>query len=66
MGLGVDFPLYAYIRDANHSNYCGIILIFKAYFRIRISNVKISANNNLKMVPNKIMRVTSTSNTGYT
>ena len=40
-------------RDANHSNFCGIIPIFKADFRITISNVKIMANNNFKMVSDK-------------
>ena len=48
-------------RDANISNFCGIVLIFKADLRIRISNVKITANNNLKMIPDKITGVTSTS-----
>ena len=41
-------------RDANDSDFCGIIPIFKANFRIMISNFKIMANNNLKMVPDKI------------
>ena len=35
-------------------NFCGIIPIFKPDFRITISSVKITANNNYKMVPNKI------------
>ena len=33
-------------------------LFFKADFRITILNVKITANNDLKMVPDKIMVVT--------
>ena len=33
---------------------------FKANFRITISNVKITANNNFKMVPDKITGVTPT------
>ena len=48
-------------RDANHSDFCGIIQIFKADFRITILNVKITANNDFKMVPNKITWVTITS-----
>ena len=52
---------YAAVGDANHSDFCGIIPIFKANFRITISNVKIAANNNLKMVPDKITGVTPTS-----
>ena len=48
-------------RDANHSDFCRIILIFKAGFRITILNVKITANNNFKMVPDKITGVTLTS-----
>ena len=47
-------------RDANHLDFCGIMPIFKANFRIRISDVKITANNNFKMVPDKITGVTST------
>ena len=31
-------------RDANHSNFCGIIPFFEADFRITISNVKIPQN----------------------
>ena len=48
-------------RDANHSDFCGIMPIFKANFRFTISNVKITENNDFKMVPDKIMRVTPTS-----
>ena len=48
-------------RDANHSDFCGIIWIFKADYRITISNVKITANNDFKMVPDKITGVTPTS-----
>ena len=48
-------------RDANHSNFSGIKQIFKAVFHITISNVKIKANNDFKMVPDKIMRVSRTS-----
>ena len=48
-------------RDANHSDFYGIIPIFKANFRITISNVKITTNNNFKMVPDKITWVTPTS-----
>ena len=47
-------------RDANHSDFCGIIPIFKAKFSITISEVKIPANNYFKMVPDKIKEVTST------
>ena len=46
-------------RDANHSNFSGIIPIFKADFCITITNVK--ANNDFKMVPDKITGVTPTS-----
>ena len=51
---------YVY-RDANHSDFCGILPIFKANFRIMILNVKIMANDKLKMVPDKITGVTPTS-----
>ena len=47
-------------RDANYSDFCGIIPIFKADFRIMISNFKITANNNSKMVPDKITAATPT------
>ena len=47
-------------RDANHSDFCGIIPIFKANFRITISEVKIPANNDFTMVPDIIKEVTST------
>ena len=40
-------------RDANHSDFCIIILIFKADFRIMISEVKIPANNDFNMVADK-------------
>ena len=43
-----------YSRDANHSDFCGIVPIFNANFRITISDVKIPANNDFKMVPDKI------------
>ena len=53
-------PLTLHIlRDANHSDFCGIITIFKANFRIKISDVKIPANNDFKMVPDKIKEVAS-------
>ena len=35
--------------------FLGFIPIFKANFRITILNVKKTANNNIKMVPDKIM-----------
>ena len=47
--------------DTNHHDFCEIILIFKADFRIMISNVKITANDDFKMVPDKITGVTLTS-----
>ena len=47
-------------RDANHSDFCIIILFFKADFRITISDVKIPQNNDFKMVPDKIKDVTLT------
>ena len=47
-------------RDANHSDFCGIIPFFKANFRITISVVKIPQNNDFKMVPDKIKDVTLT------
>ena len=49
-----------FYRDANHSDFCVIIPIFKADFSITISDVKILANNDFKMVPDKIKEVTST------
>ena len=48
-------------RDANHFEFCGIILIFNADFHITISNVKIMANDYFKMVPDKKTGVTLTS-----
>ena len=48
-------------RDANHADFCEIVPIFKADFRITILNAKITANNNFKMVPDKITGLTSTS-----
>ena len=51
-------------RDANHSDFCGNILIFKADFRITFSNVKITANDDFKMVPDKITGVTLNSTLG--
>ena len=47
-------------RDANHSDFCGIITFFKANFRVTISDVKIPQNNDFKMVPDKIKDVTLT------
>ena len=41
-------------RDANHSDFCKSIPIFKANFHITILNVKFTSYNNLKMVPDKI------------
>ena len=49
-----------FYRDANHSIFCIIIQIFKADFCIMISDVIILANNDFKMVPDKIKKVTST------
>ena len=49
-----------YIKDANHSHFCGILLFFKADFRITISDVEIPANNDFKMVPDKIKGVIPT------
>ena len=48
-------------RDAKHSDFCEIILVFKADFRILILNFKITAYNDFKMVPDKITGVTPTS-----
>ena len=56
-----NFQLHTLIRDANQSDFCGIILIFKADFRITISNIKLTTNDDFKMVPDKIMGVTLTS-----
>ena len=53
--------IYLDLRDANHSDFCGIIPVFKAALRITIWNVKIMANYDFKMGPDKITRVTSTS-----
>ena len=50
--------LMASSRDANHSDFCGILRIFKADFRIKIFDVKMSANNDLKTVPDKISGTT--------
>ena len=47
-------------RDANHSDFCGIIPFFKANFRIKILDVQIPQNNDFKMVPDKIKDVTLT------
>ena len=41
-------------RDANHSDFCGIIPIFKANFGILIFDVKILQNEDFKMVPDEI------------
>ena len=57
----LHYLIISITRDANYSGFCGIIPIFKANFRITISNVKITANNNLKMVPDQITGVTPTS-----
>ena len=51
---------YILCRDANHSDLCRIIPIFKANFRSTISDIKIPANNDFKMAPDKIKEVTST------
>ena len=40
-----------YNRDANHSDFCGIIPIIKANFRITILDVKITANCDFNTVP---------------
>ena len=40
-------------RDANHSDFCGIIPVFKADFRIMILDIKILTNNDFDMVPDK-------------
>ena len=49
-------------RDANHSNFCGIIPFFKTDFRITISDIKFRKITILqaKMVPDKIRDVTLT------
>ena len=47
-------------RDASHSNFCGIKPFLKSSFRIKISNVKTTGNNNFKMVPDKMVTTTST------
>ena len=59
----MDFPIHidSISRDANHSDFYGTIPIFKADSRIMISNVKITANKDFKMVPDKITGVTPTS-----
>ena len=41
-------------RDGNHSDFCGIIPIFKSDFRITIPDIKIPANNDFKTVPDEI------------
>ena len=53
--------LFTTARDANPSDFCGIIPIFKVHFRITILNVKITANNHFKMESIKITRITPTS-----
>ena len=40
-------------KDANHYNFCGIILIFKSDSHYRFQVVKIWANNDFKTVPDK-------------
>ena len=49
-------------RDANHSDFCGIIPFYKAYFRITILDVNIPQIKILqaKMVPDKLKDVTLT------
>ena len=51
-----------FCRDANHnhSDFCGIIPIFRADFHITISDAKILANNDYKILQDKIKEVTST------
>ena len=41
----------------NHSDFCGMIPIIKANFRSTIVIVKITANTDFKMVPDKITGV---------
>ena len=61
-GISINvFCVCSYSKDANHLDFCGILLIFKADFRITILTVKITAKNDLKMVPDKITGVTPTS-----
>ena len=54
-GKGLLFDWF--YRHANHSDFCGFIPIFKSDFRIMISDIKILANNNFKMVRDKIKEV---------
>ena len=44
-------------RDACHSGFCGIIPIFKSDFHIRISDIKVLANNDFQPLPDKIKEV---------
>lgn len=44
-------------RDANHSNFCGVIPIFKSVLRIMFSEIKIPASKDLKMLQDKIKEV---------
>ena len=44
-------------RDTNHSDFCGIISVFNSDFPIKISDIKIQANNNFKTMPDKIKEV---------
>ena len=53
----LQLHIYDY-RDANHSDFCGIIPIFKADFHITTSEVQIPLNNDFNMVPDKIKGVT--------
>ena len=58
-----SFPYYTNVyRDANHSNFCGIIPFFKADFRNTILDVKFRNMMILqaKVVPDKIKDVTPT------
>ena len=48
-------------RDANHSDFCGIVQIFKVDFPITILKVYIRAIDDFKMVPDKITGATLTS-----
>ena len=47
-------------RDANHSDFCGIIPIVKDNFSITISDVKILENNDFNTVPDQIKGVSPT------
>ena len=47
----------AFSRDANHSDFCRIISIFKSDFHIMISDIKILANNDFQLLLDKIKEV---------